>query len=109
MPEPGGKTPEIPPSTGREVQSRNAPSGARSMPAPLDQFLAELKRIHRGNFSELVTRLSTEKGPPDVARVAHELVQMKVLTPYQAEAFCQDRGKDLFVGPYVVLDRIGTG
>jgi serine/threonine protein kinase len=107
--EPPGTTPEIPPSPGREVRPVIAPSGARSIPPSLDQFLAELKRIHRGRFDEVVNRLSTGKGPPEVARVAHELVQMKVLTAYQAEALCQGRGQELFVGPYVVLDRIGTG
>jgi serine/threonine protein kinase len=79
------------------------------MPASLDQFLAELRLLHRGSFRDLVGRLSTGKGPPDVARVAHELVRIKVLTPYQAAALFQNKGKGLFVGPYVVLDKIGKG
>jgi serine/threonine protein kinase len=86
-----------------------ASPGAKSMPASLDQFLAELRLLQRGRFRELVSRLSTEKGPPDVARVAHELVRARVLTPYQAAALYQGKGKGLFVGPYVVLDRIGRG
>ncbi len=79
------------------------------MPASLDQFLAELRLIHRGDFGELVRRLSTGKGLPDVALVAQELVRIQVLTAYQAAALCQGKGKALSLGPYVVLDRIGAG
>jgi serine/threonine protein kinase len=84
-------------------------SEAKSMPASLDQFLAEVGLVNRGNFRNLVIRLSTAQGPPDVARVAQELVTIKELTPYQAAALVQGKGKELLVGPYVVLDRIGTG
>jgi serine/threonine protein kinase len=109
MRQPGRATPEIPLSTSREVGSTNAPSGAKPAPATLDQFLSELRLVHRGSFSELVGRLSTEEGPPDVARVADELVRIQVLTPYQAAALHRGDGKGLLVGPYVVLDRIGPG
>jgi serine/threonine protein kinase len=86
-----------------------ASSGAESMPASLDQFLAELKLLHRGRFGEIVGRLSAETGLTDVGRVAQELVRIKVLTPYQAAALYQGEGRRLFVGPYVILDKIGTG
>jgi serine/threonine protein kinase len=48
-------------------------------------------------------------GSPDVARVTHEPVRIPVLTPYQAAALRQGKGKGLFVGSYEVLDGIGTG
>jgi serine/threonine protein kinase len=79
------------------------------MPASRNQFLAELRLLHPGRFQELVSRLSTEKGLPDVARMAHELVRIQVLTRYQAAALYQGKGRGLLVGSYVVLDRIGTG
>jgi serine/threonine protein kinase len=105
----GSTIPEIPFSTSCADRLSIASSGAKSMPASLDQFLRELRLLHRGSVRELVSRLTTEKGPPDVARVAHELVRNKVLTPYQAAALYQGKGKGLLVGPYEVLDRIGTG
>jgi serine/threonine protein kinase len=79
------------------------------MPASLDQFLAELKLLHRGRFGEIVNGLSAEMGLTDVARVAQELVRIQVLTPYQAAALYQGKGRRLVVGPYVILDKIGTG
>jgi hypothetical protein len=64
-------------------------SGAESMPPSLDRFLAELRLIHPGYAHELVGRLARGQGPPDVARVAHEMVRIKALTPYQAAALYQ--------------------
>jgi serine/threonine protein kinase len=79
------------------------------MPASHNQFLAELRLLHPDRFPELVSRLSTERGLPDVARMAQELVRIKALTRYQAAALYQGKGRGLLVGPYVVRDRIGTG
>jgi serine/threonine protein kinase len=84
-------------------------SGAESMPPSLDRFLAELRLIHPGHAHELVGRLARGQGPPDVARVAHEMVWIKALTPYQAAALYQSKGRGLLIGSYVVLDRIGKG
>jgi eukaryotic-like serine/threonine-protein kinase len=44
---------------------------------------------------------------PDV--IARELVRAGVLTRYQAAAVYQDKTKGLFIGRYLVLDKIGTG
>jgi serine/threonine protein kinase len=109
MREPGSTIPEIPLSKIRAVRSMIALSGAESMPASLDQFLAALRLLHRDRFDGLVNRLATENGTANVVGVAHELVRNKVLTPYQAAALCQGKGKELLVGPYEVLDRSGPG
>jgi serine/threonine protein kinase len=79
------------------------------MPPSLDRFLAELRLIYPGSDHELVGRLAAGKGAPDVARVAHEMVGTKALTPYQAAALYQGKGRGLLIGPYLVLDRIGKG
>jgi serine/threonine protein kinase len=86
-----------------------ASSGPEARPGSLDQFLNGLSLVHPGCVDGLVGRLRTEEGPPDVARVANQLVRDAVLTPYQAEALYQGKAKDLLIGPYVVLDRIGGG
>jgi serine/threonine protein kinase len=109
MRDPGRAIPDIPLSTTRAVRSMIALSGAESMPASLDQFLAALRLLNRDRFGGLISRLSTEQGTPDVVGVARELVRNKVLTPYQAAALSQGKGKELLVGPYEVLDRSGPG
>ena len=106
--QPSINTPEISPAGGRAAKSGTTSPGAKSPPTALDQFLAEVGLIHRGNLGELVKRLSTVKGPPDVVRVAEELVRIGVLTHYQAAAIDQGQAQGLVVGPYVVLDRIDT-
>jgi serine/threonine protein kinase len=107
--EPGNTIRETQPSTTGAPESTISWPGSESKPGSLDRFLKELRLVHPGRIDELVARLWTEKGPPDAARVAHELVRDEVLTPYQAAALYQGKGKELLVGPYVVLDKIGTG
>src|SRR5262249_10973415 len=109
MRKPSSTMPENPLTTPCAVTSTIVSPGAEPMPTSLDQFLAELRLVHAGGFRELVRRLATKNGPPDVAQVARELVLTKVLTPYQATALCRGKGRELLVGPYVVLDKIGTG
>ena len=46
---------------------------------------------------------------PDPRAFARELVQRGWLTPYQVNQFLQGRGKDLVLGSYVLLERIGEG
>jgi serine/threonine protein kinase len=65
--------------------------------------------VHRDHFQEIIGRLSTESGPPDVARIAHELVRSSILTAYQAAAIYQGKGNGLLIGPYLVLDKLGAG
>jgi serine/threonine protein kinase len=84
-------------------------SGAKWMPASLDQFLADLGRLHGGRFSDVVNRVCSGTGPADVVRLAHELVRIQALTSYQAAALYQGKGRGLVVGPYVLLDKIGRG
>jgi eukaryotic-like serine/threonine-protein kinase len=75
----------------------------------LGRFLAEARLLHRDRFGELVARLSTKSGPPEVARIARELVRTGVLTAYQAAAIYQGKGRGLLIGPYLVLDKLGAG
>jgi serine/threonine protein kinase len=98
-------------STERDKEAAAGASSPRSAGdiASLGRFLAEARLVHQDRFHELVDRLSTESGPPDVARVAHELVRSGMLTAYQAAAIYQGKGNGLLIGPYTVLDKLGAG
>ncbi len=108
-PEPGPQPRESPPGKVGAASPRTKTTGPYSTPPSLDQFLIASSRIHRGNLDEIVNRLSNEKGPPDAARMAEELVRIGVLTRYQAAALYQGKGEGLVVGPYLVLERTESG
>jgi serine/threonine protein kinase len=103
----GGRPPNV--GTGPAATGPAATGPTRRPPTPLDKFLADVRLVHRGDFSDLVGRLSTGGAPLDVARLAEELVRFGALTRYQAAALYQGRGRGLVVGPYVLLDKIGRG
>jgi serine/threonine protein kinase len=46
---------------------------------------------------------------PDSRALARELLQRGWLTAYQANLLLQDRGGELALGPYVLLERLGEG
>src|ERR1700692_4667192 len=46
---------------------------------------------------------------PDANALARELIQRKLLTPYQANHLLQGRGQDLLLGSYVLLEKLGEG
>jgi len=81
------------------------------------------KTMNRNEFVDFVTTTglisgdeltATIKGRPatetvDAPALAKTLVQAEKLTKYQAAAIYQGKGKSLFYGDYLVLDRIGAG
>jgi WD40 repeat protein/serine/threonine protein kinase len=50
-----------------------------------------------------------EAANPDPRALGRLLLQRGLLTRFQINLVAQGRGKDLLVGPYVVLDRLGEG
>jgi serine/threonine-protein kinase len=46
---------------------------------------------------------------PSPRELARELIQSEWLTPYQVNQLLQDRGQQLVLGPYVLLERLGSG
>src|SRR5581483_12095403 len=45
----------------------------------------------------------------DPRALARELMHRGWLTPYQANQLCLGRGRELLLGPYLVLERLGEG
>ncbi|NQT39758.1 MAG: serine/threonine protein kinase, partial [Planctomycetes bacterium] len=82
------------------------------MPVSLQQFSQRLARsglFSDGELSSFQEELPPDKRPSDAQGLARELILAKKLTKFQAEAVYRDRLKDLVMGEYVVLDRIGAG
>jgi serine/threonine-protein kinase len=77
--------------------------------ASVAQLIDLLRQYHLLNvkqWGQLATRLPRFADPRLLAR---ELIQSGWLTPYQINQLFLDRGSDLLLGPYVVLERIGEG
>jgi serine/threonine protein kinase len=60
-------------------------------------------------FRVILEGLETEDHPSDSERLARHLVRLGKLTRYQASALFQGKGRSLLIGPYVVLDKLGSG
>jgi serine/threonine-protein kinase len=69
--------------------------------------LQELQLLVPAQLNELCRMTMTQADDP--APLARELVQRKWLTSYQVNHLMKGNGKDLIIGPYRVLDRIGQG
>jgi eukaryotic-like serine/threonine-protein kinase len=57
----------------------------------------------RARVLELSRRL------PEARDLARELIQLELLTPYQANQLLTGKGRSLLVGPYQILERLGEG
>lgn len=78
--------------------------------SPVTSFLDGLRdcQLLSARQLEEVTRLPQSQGS-DVRNLSQELVQRNLLTSYQANQLVAGRGKELVIGPYVVLDKLGEG
>jgi len=56
-----------------------------------------------------LVQLHRQKGAADPKALAKELIRLGWLTPYQVNVLFQGRGKDLVLGQYVLLERLGEG
>ncbi|OAI55138.1 hypothetical protein AYO44_00030 [Planctomycetaceae bacterium SCGC AG-212-F19] len=69
--------------------------------------LRELQLLEPMRLDEVV-RLPQARGD-DPMPLARELVQRGLLTPYQLNVLGKGAGRDLVIGPYRLLDRLGEG
>jgi len=77
---------------------------------PLAAFAAALTEYQLLPAAQLeeIARSPLVQGS-DVRPLSRDLVERGLLTSYQVNQLIQGRGKDLVVGPYLLLDRIGEG
>jgi eukaryotic-like serine/threonine-protein kinase len=66
-----------------------------------------LRLLEPTQQAELTERL--QRRYPEVRELARELVRRDWVTPFQLQCICQGRGRELLIGPYLVLDRLDNG
>src|SRR5438270_12573621 len=73
----------------------------------LVEALRELALLEPARLHELHHDLAERfPQPRDLAR---QLIQREWLTAFQVNQLLQGRGRELLVGPYLLLERLGTG
>jgi serine/threonine protein kinase len=69
--------------------------------------------LHRSQLldPEQIDEVARELGPhyQDPQELAHELVKVDWLTPYQVQLIFAGRWNEVTIGPYQILDRLGEG
>lgn len=78
-----------------------------SATAPLVHLLRELTLLEPDQLAEVEQTLAGQF--PDRRALAQELLQRGWLTSYQITQLGNKKGRELLLGPYVLLDRLGQG
>jgi serine/threonine protein kinase len=77
-----------------------------------EQFLNQVvasELLAQDDVSAFISAIPDDRRPKDGEQLARELVRQKKLTKYQAEQIYSGKGKNLILGNYVVLDKLGQG
>src|SRR5271166_5572598 len=90
----------LPPCPGGQV------AGMATALSSLLDALRQFKLLTAAQLKELENLPSSIADPKALAK---ELMQRKWLTPYQANLLLQGKGKELLLGSYVLLERLGEG
>jgi serine/threonine protein kinase len=83
-----------------------------AMSVNVKQFIQQLTTIGLLTADEVapfVERLSQERDAKAAERLARELIREKRLTAFQAQAALQGKAKNLVLGNYLILEKIGQG
>jgi serine/threonine protein kinase len=79
---------------------------------PIDSVVGLMEALRRHSLlkpAQMKDIVRVRDRLPDARALAGELVQRRWLTAYQGDQLLHGRGADLFVGPYVILERLGEG
>lgn len=79
------------------------------MPIALEQFVKQLEDSGIVAPAKIREFLPPVSEPKDAAELARALIRSNHLTKYQVEQIVRGKGKSLFLGNYVLLDKIGQG
>src|SRR5258708_26494 len=77
--------------------------------ADLVRALSDLHLLGAAQLSKVHRDLQGRSPAPDARTLARELLKEGSLTAFQANQLLQDRGAELVLGPYVLLERLGEG
>ena len=75
----------------------------------VDQFLERLVRSQLLDGEHLKAVRTLQAKVTDARELAQELLRRDTLTAYQVNQLFQDRGDELVMGQYIVLERLGEG
>src|SRR5262249_28666837 len=65
--------------------------------------------LERGVLDPVVTEFQTENPYADATALAEHLVRQGYLTAFQATRLLEAQGRGLVLGPYVLVDAVGSG
>ncbi|MDW8241994.1 MAG: protein kinase [Thermogemmata sp.] len=75
-------------------------------------FIWDLRRsglIERSTLDQLVADYLKNHPRAEAPALAQHLIELGLLTPFQADRLLNGKGQGLVLGPYVLLDAIGSG
>jgi serine/threonine protein kinase len=75
----------------------------------LAEELMQAKLLERGTVQQLLGVLRREFPYGDANALGEYLVQIGILTPYQVKRAVEGDARKLVIGPYMLMDPIGTG
>lgn len=79
---------------------------------PCEQFVYELRRsnlVERGQLDQMLEEYFRRTRQTDPEFLAAYFVELGILTKFQVERIQRGQGSGLVLGPYVLLDAIGSG
>jgi WD40 repeat protein/serine/threonine protein kinase len=96
---------DLPHVNGRlAVRGRTMPIDS---PAELVRLIETYRLLEPGQFRQLTQSLLASFAEPRA--LAQDLVRRGWLSPFQARRLFHDRGQELVLGPYTLMDRLGKG
>jgi serine/threonine protein kinase len=75
----------------------------------LRQCLVATEIVSERDFESVVEKLPPQSKPADPKEMAEQLIKLGKLTKFQAAAVLKGRQRNLLLGEYLVLDKIGQG
>jgi serine/threonine-protein kinase len=75
-------------------------------------FVWDLRRSHlleNETLDQVVAAFLMQQPQGEPPALAQQMVEQKLLTPFQAERLLQGKSHDLVLGPYVLLEAVGAG
>src|SRR5437870_1252577 len=95
-----------------QVRERDRASMVTSELGACEWFVWDLRRsalIDRGQLDQVVGEYLKNAPRAEPPALAEFLVSQNILSPFQAERILQGKTQGLVLGPYVLMDSVGSG
>src|SRR6516165_4419696 len=77
-----------------------------------EQFVVDLRKsglLERGLLDQILSEFLKDQPRPEPEEMANFLVRHGYLTTFQSERILKGKPSDMVMGPYVLLDSVGSG